>query len=73
MGLKGDLRTINGFLILTYNHCMLRWTKSYCETNKGVNMQAEGGSLSVDYSGHMKLYDSLAASQNHINRHIVGY
>lgn len=52
---------------------MLRWTKSYCETNKGVNMQAEGGSLSVDYSGHMKLYDSLAASQNHINRHIVGY
>ena len=35
-------------------------------------MQA-GDSLSVDYNGRMKLYDSLAASQNHINRHIMGY
>lgn len=31
-------------------------------------MQAGRGSLSVDYNGRMKLYDSLAASQNHINR-----
>ena len=73
MDLKGDLRTINAFLILTRNHCMLCWTKRYCEKNKRVNMQVEGGSFSVDYNGHMKLYDSSAASQNHINRHIVGY
>ena len=45
MDLNGDLRTINAFLILTSNHCKLCWTKSYCETNKRVNMQVEGGSL----------------------------
>lgn len=36
-------------------------------------MQGEGGSLSLGFNCHGKIHYSLAISQTHINRYIVGY